>query len=557
MNIDLSNNIKVATNYNFKKYRDGVLIQEENTHNVICDYFYWSTSAYMAKATLHVGSGEGTPATTDTQLFNKLWEFSVDSTTTKSHVRTEEEPEEWCQLIKKFTIPATSSYVGTITECGLYCSNLLTHALISDAEGNPISIEKTDLDIIIVEITVRFYFNDTETIKMVPADRNMFMFALTSTEFPFKKLVCNNIEVLWSCALPVSGKDTIITNGGNQAPTYYASNVSTTLKTTNDRVDTKVRKVSIEGARLGADFPVTGQHFIKGLRVANTFMIPFPNEDIFPRYEVTGMDVGVGDGVQTEFVCPMNYFINETDKVYINDVLQTRGVDYIVESDNNNQGCAELMASNEAQITGGYLSNSQSPDIPIFRAALNAAKPSAFRDGWGNTSTRGNYSDYPIGFNTEHPLFIDMGIPVKVNYLQIGLNYCYTSSNGGAKVTLWASDDGVSYDEVTSVVRTSATTSKLTFDTIIKQYFKVTIEYVSSSNNMDSGNIYSNGGMCSGSTTQAATDYNALCLLGYIGHGIQFTNPPESGAIITMDASTDLPMKNENFVFDISMTLQY
>ena len=144
MNIDLSNNIKVATNYNFKKYRDGVLIQEENTHNVICDYFYWSTSAYMAKATLHVGSGEGTPATTDTQLFNKLWEFSVDSTTTKSHVRTEEEPEEWCQLVKKFTIPATSSYVGTITECGLYCSNLLTHALISDAEGNPISIEKTD-----------------------------------------------------------------------------------------------------------------------------------------------------------------------------------------------------------------------------------------------------------------------------------------------------------------------------------------------------------------------------------------------------------------------------
>ena len=92
-----------------------------------------------------------------------------------------------------------------------------------------------------------------------------------------------------------------------------------------------------------------------------------------------------------------------------------------------------------------------------------------------------------------------------------------------------------------------------------KQYFKVTVKYNSSDSNVSSG--YTSGAFmnqsCSYYQLQSAIDPDTLWLLGYIGQGIVFTNPPAEGAVITMDASTDLPMKNENFVFDVDLTMTF
>ena len=37
---------------------------------------------------------------------------------------------------------------------------------------------------------------------------------------------------------------------------------------------------------------------------------------------------------------------------------------------------------------------------------------------------------------------------------------------------------------------------------------------------------------------------------------ITFTNPPQEGAVITMDATVDCPMKNENFIIDVNPTFE-
>ena len=57
-------------------------------------------------------------------------------------------------------------------------------------------------------------------------------------------------------------------------------------------------------------------------------------------------------------------------------------------------------------------------------------------------------------------------------------------------------------------------------------------------------------------------DYNTIekckknCwFIGYIGDGIEFTTPPPEGAVITMDAYTDLPFVSPNNVLDLSATL--
>lgn len=559
--MNLRNPIKPVTNYNFKVYRNGILRQEIDTHNIICDIFYVARPGYeqctqLSACPIVVGNGlDVVPAATDRRLKSQLWRLDCDSSVKTYHLRENEDDVEWCQLTNKYTIPATTSYMGTITECGLWgVSNecITTHALLLDAEGNPISIEKTDLDLVIIEVSIRFYFNNTEAIKTVPAHRtpimnNFYQYYswMSSYGTPLFRCLNENIEALWSLRDPIAGNDMV--PWGNNTPSYFSTYLSTALARNKDTSTDKARpvgEVHVQGARLGADFSNPGQHFIKGFRVANMFIIPLPNEDIFPRYEIKDMEVGVGDGETTEFVCPMNYFIQDTDKVYVDGILQTRGVDYTLECDNNNQMLPELMASNDAIMTGPRSTeDNRGVYLPIFRAALTT--PKCFdNDSWANPSNN------IIDFDSSNPIFFDMEKEVKVNTFQIGKSYNY--SNSGVVYKLWASDDGEIYTEIASITRTTYNTiSRVTFDTVIKRYFKVTVSTKSSS-------VYINWHNNVGEPTMpSAVDKNELCLFGYVGHGIQFTNPPAVDAIITMDASTDLPMKNENFVFDANMKLTY
>lgn len=559
--MNLKNPIEVKTNYNFKVYRNGVLRQEVNTHNVICTIFYkkWGSHIWgpeINMCPLQVGSGVDIPSALDTSLTSLLWTINCDSSDLSYHLRETEDDVEWCQLTNKYTIPASTSYVGTIAECGLYSNGhnqcLITHSLLLDAEGNAISINKTDLDIVIIEVSIRFYFNNTEDIKVVPAQCTPFyrLFRSSDSSGTLGSYLTENVEALWSLRDPLTGNDMYPLSGNSAIATYFSTFLSTTLARsmdTSDSADRGLREVNVQGARLGSDFSSPGQHFIRGLRVGNMFIIPFPNEDIFPRYKIENMEVGIGDGITTEFVCPMNYFIEDTDEIYVDGILQVRGVDYTVECDNNNQMLPELMASNDAIITGPkFTLNSSCVQLPLFRAAITAPKIIHYYSS-------SNPINYSIDFDSSSPLFFDMEKEVKVNTFQIGKNYNYSSS-GNIYYTLWASDDGEKYEELATIIKLDNTQAyKVTFDTVIKRYYKVTVSTASSYVSVG----YIDPGSCSNYFMPKAIDKDELCLFGYVGHGIQFTNPPAEDAIITMSVYTDLPMKNENFVFDVNMKLTY
>lgn len=565
MQINLQDHVKVVTNYNFKLFRNEVLLQEVNTHNILTNPFWIGNSSYyyhdsgIQSCNIKLGSGSGTPTASDSDLFHPLWEKTKDSTSSNYHARTAESNEEWIQLTNTYTFPANTTYVGTITECGLYIflKGLCTHALLLDAEGNPISIEKTDLDVLIIEVTIRLYFTENENIKMIRADHTTFWTHLFSNDSGGCIHNNNDLEVLWSVQDSLDGNEMYLNSTSRGEAYNWNSYLSTAICNGKQSIPiTTPRELTFNTARLGTDWPVTGQHFIKGLRIMRSFIITFPNTDIFPAYDITGMDVGIGDGETTEFTCPMNYFVTDTDKIYIDDILQTRGVDYIVESDNNNQMLPELMACNDAIITGGYYQINEYNNntyAPVFRAVLNATKLTGYTDS--GFQQAGNRATYVTMFDKDRPLFIDMQKEVKVNTFQIGSVYNYDTSYGGIKYTLSYSDDGVDYVELTTIIKTTNAVAKVTFNTITKRYFKVAIEHVSSTSNVSSG-AYSNTVEASSAYSEAVNKNN-LCLLGYVGRGIQFTNPPAEGAVITMDATTDLPMKNENFVFDTTLKLSY
>ena len=134
--------------------KTGEVRQVAKAENVVLDQFfniYWAS--YTNTSCLCLGTGTGTPKTTDTNLFNRVSTTNVGYGTLNRLSRTE-----WS---KTYTYTYTENQVNyTLTEVGLGLDHasqnypLLTHAMFTDAEGNPISIIKTNSDRLTITATV-------------------------------------------------------------------------------------------------------------------------------------------------------------------------------------------------------------------------------------------------------------------------------------------------------------------------------------------------------------------------------------------------------------------
>ena len=136
----------------------GEVRQRVQAENVICNG-YWpylfggGGSNYIAE--LIYGSGNGTPAATDTALFHAVGIQYISMAQKQTDSNN--------YYIKGQIRLETSDANGvTITELGLCCSpnivissyTLCTHAMLMDMNGNPVSIAKTATDIINIYATV-------------------------------------------------------------------------------------------------------------------------------------------------------------------------------------------------------------------------------------------------------------------------------------------------------------------------------------------------------------------------------------------------------------------
>ena len=553
INIDLRDCIKFDNTYHFKLIRDGKIIQEETTHNIVCKDFFGDGYNTLD---LFLGNGKGTPSYDDTSLFNIIWgktNFTPKSQSFDSNV-SDDGKEAYAANILKYSIPASSEYVGTITECGIgdYTSadsgpinELYTHALIYDAEGNPISIKKTDLDVLEIEVVFKIVAKENDILKLCPWKHNpLHQIVCEKESLKFQKAMKPRISAMLSSTLTKTGGlyCSMITSGGfNSKPGYYMKNW-TDIKIKNENAtfnpDTKI--MTIPSCRLGTTFEDDEQLFIKGLTICNAFYIPFPNNSIFPTYTIENIDVGTGDGEQSIFTCPLGYFVNHSEQIKIDGVLQREGVDYIIEE--NSLGCSNLMASNESIITGGVSSN-RAYNYPLFLSCKDVAT---------HSDNDINVGNIPYGFNSAKPLFFDCLKPTRVNYFQMGkgLNLSGNFSFFGRN------SEEEDWNEITSFNYNSSETSSLTFEEVNYRYYKVStdsssvVEYDSNANaHYVRANIQNN--------PSCYFKKDDLCMFGYKGRGIIFINPPTAGSVITMSADTDLPMKNNNFVLDFAITLQF
>ena len=140
--------------------------REVTAYNIVLDQMWTRLCGGLSYfVNIHFGTGTGTPIASRTSLFAHLG--------TKVAVDDERIYALPTSRWKRKVVLNPEEYVGqTITEVGIAFSaattNLVTHAMLKDSEGNPISFLKSDTDIITIYASVYISLPETEYIKVYP-----------------------------------------------------------------------------------------------------------------------------------------------------------------------------------------------------------------------------------------------------------------------------------------------------------------------------------------------------------------------------------------------------
>ena len=272
--------------------------------------------------------------------------------------------------------------------------------------------------------------------------------------------------------------------------------------------------------------------YIRGITFGKLGTIKLPNEAIFPRYKVSNITVGIGDGETTKFKCPLNYFIQESETIRVGAEEKIRNTDYTIDNEANQDELIELSAGNEAIISGGSYAGTSY--VPLFR------KP--FGTLVDDSNMSGDFG--PTIMNASNPLYLDFKEPAKLNTLRVPSNSRGTFTLSGRNTE---EEDWTLIGQFTP----NNENNHYNFDLCYYRYIKLT-----STTETPRMYEYEGGGYTSMYNTIEKCKKDCY-FIGYVGDGIEFTTPPPEGAVITMDAYTDLPFVSPNNVLDISATLTF
>ena len=141
--------------------KTGRVKEKAQAFNVICNQL-WScliaSSSVNYARFIHYGSGTGTPATSDTSLFTFAgYKEATSAGGSADYTNGVISSIRYIQLAASEAVDTTISEIGLAY--GTASSNLVTHAMLQDMNGNPISIHKTDTDIINIYSTMYLHYN--------------------------------------------------------------------------------------------------------------------------------------------------------------------------------------------------------------------------------------------------------------------------------------------------------------------------------------------------------------------------------------------------------------
>ena len=511
--------------YNFRLIGAGNKLKQDITcHNIVLNSFWAAqnqdtprtglgTYEYYqgtAPTGLWLGEGTGTPAESDTALFSPLWVLNTANTRTFSI----SEDKKIGEAKLTYIFPANNSYVGIITEAGLTMftndnrNQLITHCLVADSEGNPISINKTADDKLEVTVTWRVIVPDVlNNFKFLPADQGLLA--------KLWKLAGS-----WKPASPGMFFATKLTINRNRILRYTGKDPAITF--TNIGKAYNERRLIFSTQRVNTG--VGNNRYYPCISLTGICYCSLPNEEIFPTYNIIGITIGVGDGATKQFKNPLNYFKKDTEKIYIDGVLQTRGVDYTIDYKNNASLLPELSA-------GNYITYQYSDKV-LSSTSSNIL----FTPEEENYEEADDSNLYGMWLNEAY--HVELETTCEINLIKLaGIKFGGRAAN--IRVKIEYSVDNTLYEElITTASFDSLNGITIPCDTIVAKYLKFTI--------VEQSSYTTYGGSFS-----PQNKYKTF--LGYVGDpNITFINAPAENATITMDVDMDIPFKNENYVIDLS-----
>lgn len=476
--------------------RTGKVRQTCQGHNVICNQLWTNWFLQVAwNSYIFYGSGDGIPSADDTTLFNRIG-YAASSV----HSVEGNSDEHWVSYTKKIQLSESTAVGSEISEVGIaYGStetNLCTHAMLQDMNGNPISIEKTDTDIINIYATVFVHWTPTSAFKIfnwkgAPASSGLGAFAgLASSPF-------------YSCGAFITKG--ILSHGFNSRyPGGYIS-FSTSIDTANKSFTATFNRLSVS------------QHNTKGIHHLMLYYyshmkesypfkyyllkpwasIEFPSDQV-AAVPIVGESIGTGDGTTTQFVTKFPHARNAT--VYVDGVVAT-GV-----------------TVNPNTFSKDYKITDYLEEVWVSGSGGNACFNAISREGFTSDEFKDEF----------YPTAGEFYVFYNPNY-EIGLGSIYLDS-----ANVYASNDLVNWEDVFVDVTTTYVTVPEKF--VHYKYWKA---------------VYRSGGsnMFHPNNTLPPSTYNP--------NNVIFDEPPAEGSVITIDYTPQCIPKDENHVFDLSVTFHF
>lgn len=494
----------------------GKVKQRAQAFNVVCNSFLSAIVNFRTANSIQIGSGSGTPAATDTALFHYEGYASDASTYSPYDTINRDRQFEgiWTRQIKR-TIPNTSYAGKTFTEIGLATStsgsNIVTHAMLQDMNGNPISIAHTSTDIITVYCTIYLHYEGQESgIQIYCCDNNCYGDSSANVDVSYKNWMLayfmlssqgNNSANAGYCREDFYSPTSWSTSGESswvsRSRTITHTESPYTMTLTFPQVP--ISEGNINGIKmLAIGLYRSNQYWGSSYAVdAYPSVLVTGGTQALPANTITGESVGIGDGTTTRFKTKTSFPRNAT--VYVNGIAQNSGVT-IKELPSYSVAAGAVGMTN-----GPFILSRRYPEN------LKLLKPTARYGSQGDSG----YSSWYFWFRPGEVIRVvnsDSGI-YSFYYWQSGTHIIEGSNDGITWTTL--ADLGA---ENTQMAQSGA-------------HYK----------------YYRNSG-----TSGCRIKVNA-----YDGNNIEFATAPAEGDVITIDYTTDCIPKDTDHVLDVTLTFTF
>lgn len=484
----------------------GKVKQTAQAENVICNNL-WTQLLKPASYFNYVfyGEGSGTPSPADTSLFSHIGYKQITKGTDTYNSYTVDFETGICSRKALVQLEAAEAVGRTISEVGIgygtNSSNLCTHAVLKDMNGNPISIQKTDTDVINIYVTIYVHFErlgyDNNTIFLFKCRRNTYMYEPTDDLFAWLSGDYFTLpkEAYWT---PHDTLDYKKNSSSNLYPesktkvgvTYSADITNRRAIFTLDRLeassgnyDQGLNHVSISGGETNYDYNSCSAGLV------------YSGGSSLPYSVVTSEAVATGDGVTTDFA--LDFAFPHDARVFI-DGAETSDftLDYAPSSVNWIGYMKAIHAS------------SREGELVILPQ---------------NTKAIGFYAGASVRFY--NPMW-EIGISA--------ITFGYIDSK---YLTISASDDNITWENLTVTLTGSSSSDSS---------YAVPIEYAHKKFWMIKTDDPGNSGRINSIVPLAP--FNGKCL--------HLNTPPAEGAVITADYKCDCFAKDANHVLDMTITIQ-